>query len=101
RLWFPRALLLLPIATALVFVGNALRIALLIAVGIYLSPEVALSGFHSKAGWLFFCAIALSLIAFVQHTRWFARAAATPASADDAPTWNPALTYLAPLLALI
>ena len=40
-----------------------LRIALLIAVGVNISPEIALSGFHSKAGWLFFCGIALALIA--------------------------------------
>jgi len=67
RLRFPRALGLLPLAVLLVFLGNALRIALLIAVGVKISPEVALSGFHSKAGWLFFCGIGLGLIALVQR----------------------------------
>ncbi|MET0384564.1 MAG: exosortase E/protease, VPEID-CTERM system [Polyangiales bacterium] len=102
RLRFPRALWLLPFSIALVFIGNAARIALLIAVGVHGSPEVALSGFHSKAGWLFFCAIALSLIAAVQRGDWFARERAQrTASAADSGSWNPVTTYLAPLLALI
>lgn len=100
RLRFPKALLLLPVAVALVFLGNALRIALLIAVGAHGAPEIALSGFHSKAGWLFFCAIALSLIACVQRFAWFARdpGVSSPAATE---TWNPAATYLLPMLTLI
>ncbi|MEY4577287.1 MAG: hypothetical protein RL701_1990, partial [Pseudomonadota bacterium] len=61
--------------------------------------EIALSGFHSKAGWLFFCGIALSLIACVQRFAWFARERTRVSVAT--PTWNPAATYLAPLLTLI
>jgi exosortase E/protease (VPEID-CTERM system) len=101
RLRFPRALWLLPIAVALVFFFNAVRIALLIAVGVYISPEVALSGFHSKAGWLFFCAIALGLIALSQHTRLFLKPEALQLSAAEADAWNPTTTYLLPLLVLI
>lgn len=98
RLRFPRALWLLPLAVLAVFAGNVLRIALLIAVGVNISPDVALSGFHSKAGWLFFCAIALLLIALVQHTSWLAR---EPAAHSSERTWSPARTYLLPLLVLI
>ena len=104
RLRFPRALWLLPLAVGLSFLGNGARIALLIAVGIYASPEVALSGFHSKAGWLLFCGLALSLIAFAQRVSWFARDEPGPAVTVDGAaqeSWNPAATYLAPLLALI
>ena len=101
RLRFPRALWLLPLAISLVFFFNAVRIALLIAVGVYVSPEVALSGFHSKAGWLFFCAIALGLIALAQRTRFFLKPEALQLSAADANAWNPTTTYLLPLLALI
>jgi exosortase E/protease (VPEID-CTERM system) len=102
RLQFPKALLLLPIAVAAVWICNDLRIALLIAVGVFISPEVALSGFHSKAGWLFFCAVALGLIAVVQNTRWLARAALQPTAAEEqGPSWSPAAVYLSPLMALI
>jgi exosortase E/protease (VPEID-CTERM system) len=102
RLRFPRALWLVPLAVVLVFIGNALRIALLIAVGVYVSPDVALSGFHSKAGWLFFCGIGLGLIAFVQRSRWLTRAAdVQPTAAEAVADWNPSATYLMPLLALI
>jgi exosortase E/protease (VPEID-CTERM system) len=98
RLRFPRALWLVPIAVAAVWLGNALRIAALIGVGATISPEVALSGFHSKAGWLFFCGVALGLIALVQRSAWFSK---LPAAGPQAPTWSPAATYLSPLLALI
>ncbi|HET8938005.1 MAG TPA: exosortase E/protease, VPEID-CTERM system [Polyangiales bacterium] len=101
RLRFPRALALLPLAVCLVFFFNAVRIALLIAVGVYISPEVALSGFHSKAGWLFFCAIALGLIALAQRSRFFLRPEALQLSAAEADAWNPTSTYLLPLLVLI
>jgi exosortase E/protease (VPEID-CTERM system) len=103
RLRFPVALALLPLSVLAVWLGNALRIALLIAVGAQLSPEIALSGFHSKAGWLFFCGIALGLIALVQRTRWFLRPDITAhASAlEPGATWNPTATYLSPLLVLI
>lgn len=102
RLRFPRALWLLPVAIGLVFFFNAVRIALLIAVGVYISPEVALSGFHSKAGWLFFCAIALGLIALAQRSRWLLRPElAQPRAADAEPAWNATATYLLPLLVLI
>jgi exosortase E/protease (VPEID-CTERM system) len=99
RLIFPRALWLLPAGVALVWFGNALRIALLLAVGVHWSPEIALSGFHSKAGWLFFCAIALASIAYVERSPRLCRdAAVQPAETRD---WNPTATYLAPQLVLI
>lgn len=101
RLRFPRALGLIPIAIGLVFVGNAVRIALLIAVGVNISPEVALSGFHSKAGWLFFCGIGLALIAFVQRSRWLTRPTLLSQDASADAGWNATATYLLPLLALI
>lgn len=101
RLRFPRALWLLPIAVAAVWVGNAVRIAALVGVGVLVSPDVALSGFHSKAGWLFFCAVALGLIAIVQRTNWLSNTPAPSSPEAEAETWNPAATYLLPLLALI
>jgi exosortase E/protease (VPEID-CTERM system) len=100
RLFFPRALWLVPVGVALVWFGNAMRIALLLAVGVHISPEIALSGFHSKAGWIFFCAIALASIAYVERSPFFSRdAKALPSQAPR--DWNPTATYLAPQLVLI
>jgi len=94
-----RALWLLPLAITLVFFGNALRIAVLIGVGASGYPDVALSGFHSKAGWLLFCAIALSLIAWAQRAPYFAREPQARAQRSATPT--PVAAHLMPQLALI
>jgi exosortase E/protease (VPEID-CTERM system) len=66
-LQFPRALLLLPLGMALIWVLNAARIAALVAVGTEVSPQVATKGFHSQAGWLVFVAVALGLVAASHH----------------------------------
>lgn len=98
RMILPRALWLLPLGVALVWLGNALRIALLLAVGVHVSPDVALSGFHSKAGWLFFCGIGLALIAYAERSPFWNREAKRDTAARD---WNPTATYLAPQLVSI
>jgi len=63
ELRFPHAFLLLPIATLLSFGANVLRIATLILIGDKLSPEIARGAFHSHAGWVLFCALAIGLAA--------------------------------------
>ena len=47
---FPNALWILPAAGVAMFFLNALRIFVLIMIGTYSNPEVALGGFHSAAG---------------------------------------------------
>lgn len=47
-----RALVLIVMATGAVFVINAFRIALLFEIGVKVSPEIALEGFHSNFGTL-------------------------------------------------
>ncbi|MGH7172707.1 MAG: archaeosortase/exosortase family protein, partial [Gemmataceae bacterium] len=59
---FPRALLLLPLGVLVMYLANVGRIAALVAVGTYLSPEVALGGFHSQAGWLIFTGVVLGVV---------------------------------------
>src|SRR5262249_18102373 len=61
RLRFPQVLLLVPIGTVVVWLVNAVRIAALILIGAYLSPDVAGGGFHHNAGALLFCGVALGL----------------------------------------
>ena len=47
-----RAILLIPIAGLMMFLLNGFRIFLLVAIGHFWSPEVAINGFHSVGGWL-------------------------------------------------
>ncbi|MDD9945280.1 MAG: exosortase E/protease, VPEID-CTERM system [Myxococcales bacterium] len=125
NLVFPRAYLLLPLAITAVWIGNAVRIVLLIGVGIWMSPGVALGGFHSKAGWLLFCAIGLGAVAVARRTGYFAaepqktsspeltapHAQPTENERGDTEGWparkrprrldNPTATYLMPLLVLL
>jgi exosortase E/protease (VPEID-CTERM system) len=100
HLRFPRALALLPLAVATVWTANALRIALLIVVGDKISPSIALGGFHSKAGWLLFCTIALGFVAVARNARYFARDALGQAR-PQAVSANPVAPYLMPELVLI
>jgi exosortase E/protease (VPEID-CTERM system) len=62
HLRWPHALALLPLALAASFVLNALRIGGLVLVGARISPELAVNGFHSHAGWLAFTLLAFALI---------------------------------------
>jgi exosortase E/protease (VPEID-CTERM system) len=100
ELRFPIVLLVVPLGVALVWLANGVRIAALVAVGAWVSPEVALGGFHSKAGWILFCAIALGLVALTRRSL-FSRRAVQPAETTVSPTWNPTASYLMPLLALV
>ncbi len=93
---FPNALALVPIGVLAVLVGNILRIAALILVGLHVSPRVALGGFHSKAGWIFFCAVGLGIVAWSRSAPWFSRDSVESVESD-----NPVAPYVVPLLALI
>ena len=94
---FPRALVLLPVGIGLVWLGNAVRIAALMVLGARVDPELALGSFHSKAGWVFFCAIALALVAFTKRSRFFSRGGASEVEEVD----NPTAALLMPLLVWI
>jgi len=98
ELRFPRALLLLPLGTAVIWLANSARIAALVLIGSYGSPAVAQGGFHSKAGWLAFNAVGLGLIAVSYRTRFFRAPETFPATRHGP---NPVAAYLAPLMALI
>jgi exosortase E/protease (VPEID-CTERM system) len=113
---FPQALLLLPIGVTLMWLANAVRIAALVLVGIWISPAIAVDGFHSVAGWLAFLAVGLGIIWAATRMPFFTRmgaigpgslalapmAAAPPASTTVSPaTAEPgAIACLVPFLAL-
>ncbi len=101
RLRFPHALLLFPIAIAAVWTLNALRIALLISIGRHLSPEIAVNGFHSQAGWIGFLAVAFAIMAASRHLAFFsARQHAAPHPKADAND-RLLLALLVPFMALM
>jgi exosortase E/protease (VPEID-CTERM system) len=95
---FPHALLLLPLGIALMILANTLRIVALVAIGSSGSPEVAMGGFHSQAGWLAFNVVALGLIGFSQSVRFLWKA---PVRHEDAPGSCGTNAYLAPMVAII
>lgn len=95
---FPHALLLLPLGVAAMWLANIARIALLVGVGVWISPKVAVQGFHSQAGWLAFNGIALGLVLASRRIRFFTR---SDPRAEEAEYTNPTAAYLAPLLAIL
>jgi CAAX prenyl protease-like protein len=64
-------------------------------IGSYFSEEVAVGGFHAKAGWLIFCGLALGLIVLSRRLHFFSR---QPTRVDLA---NPTAAYLLPFLTLL
>ena len=95
RLRFPRAFVLFGLATLVPWTANVLRIVALIVIGTYVSPDMAAGAFHSYAGAILFCAIALGLVAFALRSPAFSDVA----NHDTAP--NPVAPYLVPFLAMI
>jgi exosortase E/protease (VPEID-CTERM system) len=95
---FPRALLLIPAALAVMFTLNVLRVAALILIGAAGFPGVAVYGFHSQAGWIAFNAVACALVYFSRRSPWLNRAALVR---DRTATDNPTAVYLVPFLAIL
>lgn len=66
-------LVLLPLGLLASWLLNIVRIALLILIGARISPDIAVNGFHSYAGWLMFTALSFALIAVAQNLSWLHR----------------------------
>lgn len=64
---------LLPLGILLSWVLNVVRIAVLILIGARISPDLAVNGFHSYAGWLFFLLLALGVLYAGHAVPWFQR----------------------------
>ena len=91
ELRFPQALLLLPVGAISIFLLNSVRIAALIFIGGW-NQDVALKGFHSAAGWIFFNVVAVVLVWTSSRFQLFAK---TP---ESQVTTNPASGYILPLI---
>jgi len=71
KLRFPAAFLVFPIGAALIWLSNCLRVALIVAIGSSLSTEIAIEGFHANAGWIFFIAVSVIMVAMTRNFRFF------------------------------
>ena len=90
ELRFPRAFLLFPVGIAASMVLNAVRIAVLLLIGLNGQPELAVGGFHSHAGWMMFTIVALGIILIARRVPALHRAAiiqAAPATSLP-PLWR-------------
>jgi exosortase E/protease (VPEID-CTERM system) len=84
RVW----LVIWPLALLASWVFNALRITALVLIGAHGSPELAVNGFHSFAGWIMFTGLAVAILALVSRSRYALQAGAPvavtgPALAED------------------
>jgi exosortase E/protease (VPEID-CTERM system) len=96
---FPRALIVVPVALALTFLLNTVRIAALVLIGDAGYPNVAIVGFHSQAGWIAFNAVAFAVAIVSRHSPWLRHPA--PSNDESAVTENPTAPYLVPLMAIL
>jgi exosortase E/protease (VPEID-CTERM system) len=96
RLRFPQAYLLLLIGTVAPWLANVIRLATLVLLGSFVSPDMAIGAFHSYAGAIMFCIVALGIVWFALRTPWFA-----VDGHPDGPATNPAAPYLVPFLAML
>ncbi len=98
ELRFPRALILLPIGVAVLYLGNAVRIAALVLIGDAGARDIAVRGFHSQAGWISFNLVALGLSIGARRLSWFSN---RPAEAAATVEEHPAAPFLMPFLAIL
>lgn len=89
---FPHALLILPLALLASWALNAVRIAVLVQIGISGYPGLAIGGFHSHAGWLMFTILSLLIVLTAQAVPLFharVQVAGGEQEASDAPPAPP------------
>jgi exosortase E/protease (VPEID-CTERM system) len=98
ELRFPQALLLPVIGVLAVWLINVLRLAGLVLLGSSGHEELAAGGFHSVAGTLAFCAVALGLVAMSRRLPFFWRAAGTAVEDAAAEEGDATAACLVPFL---
>jgi exosortase E/protease (VPEID-CTERM system) len=82
RMW----LVIWPLALLASWCFNTIRITALILIGAHVSPELAVNGFHSFAGWIMFTVLAVGVLVVVNRSRYALQAAAVPLARGAAPT---------------
>jgi exosortase E/protease (VPEID-CTERM system) len=98
---FPNAILLFPVAMGVIWLLNAMRIALLIAIGANISPEIALGGFHSQFGWICILAVAMAILLLVPKVAFISKSSRAPRSTPVVQSGtDDAFLFLAPFIAM-
>jgi exosortase E/protease (VPEID-CTERM system) len=97
---FPQAFVLVPASIAVMWLLNAMRIAVLILIGTAGFSAVAIGGFHSQAGWISFNLVALGLSLAATRVPWWRNRQADPLPAASLAE-NPTAVYLLPFLAIL
>ncbi len=100
ELRFPNALMLFPIGILTIWVFNFLRISVLIVIGAEISPEMALNGFHSQAGWIAFLLVCMGLFYLAHRINFFSEANVSTTTTAVALKENLGASTLVPLAAV-
>lgn len=95
---FPHVWLLWPVGMIVMWTCNVLRITALIALGSSYSPDIAVGGFHSQAGWIALIATSLCLGGGALRSPFFAN---RPAPAAARRVRVAASAYLVPFLVMM
>jgi exosortase E/protease (VPEID-CTERM system) len=95
----PQALALVPAGVLVLFLLNAVRIAVLIAIGNAGAREIAVRGFHSQAGWIAFNSVALGFSVVARRAPWISTRGSAPVATEEED--YPAAPYLFPFLAIL
>ncbi len=105
ELRFPAAYLLYPLGLATIWLLNSVRIAALTSLGAHVSPQIAVNGFHSQAGWITFLLVSICLMVLARSWAFIHKPVASPsAAAASKPAFHdasPTARYLVPFIALM
>ncbi|WP_417727917.1 exosortase E/protease, VPEID-CTERM system [Roseovarius sp.] len=71
-------LVIWPLALVISWLFNAVRITGLILIGVHVSPELAVNGFHSFAGWLMFTLVSIGILVVVGRSGFALQAGSVP-----------------------
>ncbi len=94
-------LVVLPLGLLLSWLFNVTRISGLILIGARVSPDLAVNGFHSYAGWLFFLALALLILVVAHRIAWFQRVPVGPAVAGPPLRADPVAAAILPFVSFM
>jgi exosortase E/protease (VPEID-CTERM system) len=98
---FPNALLLLPIGMGAIWLLNSVRIMALVSLGAHVSPEVAISGFHSQAGWVAFLLVTIGIMAGAPRIAFFAAEGGLHLGRPQRASDRLIVAFLAPFMCLM
>ena len=102
QLRFPHVFSLFPASIVAIWLLNVVRIVVLIIIGDKLSPEIAISGFHSSAGWIIFVCLSVAIIIFSQKIDFFNKEdVQTTASLPATVAVDKALALIVPFVILL